>query len=274
MATSIVRDNPYKSCELPQDLMKHRYSDRWLFAAENLILDTFANELGASSMLDIGVGTGRTTHFFAPRVARYVGIDFNIGMIEACRHNFPALARNLIPCDARSMDAFPDGYFDFVLFSHNGLDYLSSSDRVKALVEVRRVGKSGGLFLFSSHNLNSVRDLLTLRLTRDLRCLTIGLWRFAVLTLMNERQGALISRDFAIVYDASHHFYDKLSWFLTSLRQRIGYTYYIKPPAQVRQLRSLGFTDVRVLNLYGRQIDSEDELAGIRDETIHYCCRI
>jgi ubiquinone/menaquinone biosynthesis C-methylase UbiE len=50
------------------------------------------------------------------------------------------------------MPAFENETFDFVMFSFNGLDYLSHSDRLLALGEIRRVLKPAGLLLFSSHN--------------------------------------------------------------------------------------------------------------------------
>jgi ubiquinone/menaquinone biosynthesis C-methylase UbiE len=276
MVSRAIREDPYETCELPRDLLEQHYSGKWLHKIEEIVLKECANELRECTMLDIGVGGGRTTFYFAPRVARYVGIDLNASMIEACRRNFPHLAENLIRCDARSMGVFPDGCFDFILFSFNGLDYLSPQDRLKALHEIRRVGKKGASFLFSSHNLNSVDRLFSLRarLAKNPRRLIAGLWKLAVLILMNRNTRKLKSKDFAVIYDGHGMFFDKLSWLLMSLHQRIGHLYYIKPHAQVGQLHSLGFTQVEVFSQDGRQIVSPAEMADLSDSWTHYRCRI
>ena len=103
------------------------------------------------SVLDIGVGGGRTTTYLAKGAARYVGADYSDGMVEACRRRFPALDFRL--CDATDMAQFTDGEFDVVVFSFNGIDYIPTDEgRTRCLAETARVLKLGGIFIFSSHN--------------------------------------------------------------------------------------------------------------------------
>ena len=40
-------------------------------------------------MLDIGVGTGRTTMHFAGLVKEYVGVDYSSALIQACPEKIP-----------------------------------------------------------------------------------------------------------------------------------------------------------------------------------------
>jgi SAM-dependent methyltransferase len=47
--------------------------------------------------------------------------------------------------------------FDFILFSFNGIDYVPACDRNAVFRELRRVGSKGGLFFFSTHNLQCLR---------------------------------------------------------------------------------------------------------------------
>ena len=113
-------------------------------------------------MLDVGVGGGRTTVHFAPLVGSYVGIDYSETMIAACRERFEETPGQLTfqVEDVRSLPAFGDGSFDFVLFSYNGLDYIPHDGRREALAEIRRVLGRGGRFALSTHNLNSLRSRL------------------------------------------------------------------------------------------------------------------
>jgi ubiquinone/menaquinone biosynthesis C-methylase UbiE len=102
-------------------------------------------------ILDVGVGTGRTTAFLQQSAARYVGIDYAAAMIGMARSRFAHA--DLRVGDASDLSAFQDGRFDAVVFSFNGLDYLHPrSSRTRALREFHRVLAPGGTLIFSTHN--------------------------------------------------------------------------------------------------------------------------
>lgn len=97
------------------------------------------------ALLDCGCGPGTITVGLAERVApgRVVGIDLNTAQSDEGR----ALARERgLDIEFRSGDVynldFPDGSFDAV-FAHTILQHLR--DPVKALREIRRVLKPGGI---------------------------------------------------------------------------------------------------------------------------------
>src|SRR4051812_41914145 len=116
---------------------------------ENRFLARFGEPLRSMCMLDIGVGAGRTTPHFASRAKSYTGIDYSHGMIAACRRKFADQpAWRFEYGDARDLCQFAERSFDFVLFSYNGLDYVSHRDRLLALSQIARVCRPGGLFLF------------------------------------------------------------------------------------------------------------------------------
>src|SRR5690348_337316 len=103
------------------------------------------------SILDMGVGGGRTTQYLSRIAARYVGADYSEAMVDACRKRFPD--RQFRHCDATDMVQFADGEFDAIVFSANGIDYIAADEgRARCLAEIARVLKPGGVFIFSSHN--------------------------------------------------------------------------------------------------------------------------
>ncbi|ORA26987.1 class I SAM-dependent methyltransferase [Mycobacterium aquaticum] len=102
------------------------------------------------SILDLGVGGGRTTAYLAESAARYVGVDISEAMVRACMARYPNERFEL--CDASDLSRFPDEDFDAVVFSFNGIDYLTAEGRSRCLSEVARVLVAGGKFIFSSHN--------------------------------------------------------------------------------------------------------------------------
>lgn len=127
-----------------------------LFAPEARLLQLYASELKRWSVLDLGIGAGRTTRHFAPASGSYLGIDYAPAMVEQARRNCPDHAGSIRTADARDLHMVASGSMDFVLFSFNGMDCIDPADRESVLREVRRVLRPGGIFSFSAHNLHSV----------------------------------------------------------------------------------------------------------------------
>ena len=63
------------------------YSNK-LQLPEKTIYEILYPNLSQMKMIDIGVGGGRTTTFFAPYVKEYIGVDFEEGMIDVCKEKF------------------------------------------------------------------------------------------------------------------------------------------------------------------------------------------
>ncbi len=206
-----------------------------LFGAERVLLDRWTPTLAEWSMLDLGVGGGRTALHFAPRVRRYVGTDYAQGMVDACRHRFADHPDwRFEHCDARDMTRFEEASFDLVLFSFNGLDYISHDDRLKALAQIRRLLKPNAIFAFSAHNLNAAHHALRWRRTGAISRLPADLARWLLLRLYNA--GTLTtaaSAPYTRLNDGTYRF---------GLR-----TYYIRPAAQIAQLKAAGFTAIELL---------------------------
>lgn len=104
-----------------------------------------------AKVLDLGCGTGRTTVVLDEMGFDVVGVDLLKSQLSTARNLFPDI--ELSVGDAMSLP-FSAESFDYVLFSFNGIDEIYPEEkRYETLLEIWRVLKSGGIFLFSSHNL-------------------------------------------------------------------------------------------------------------------------
>jgi ubiquinone/menaquinone biosynthesis C-methylase UbiE len=195
--------------------------------AEQALLSRLEGAIRGKDVLDLGVGTGRTAEHLAPLARRYVGVDYSQEMLAECRRRHPDL--DLWHCDARDLGAFAGGSFDFVLFSFNGIDDVDPQGRLNILAEVHRVLRPGGVFAFSTHNLEAKRrSAFALRgrpLSRPLRHYAAGILNHLRMK-RHERHGD----GYALLNDQSHNF-------------RL-LTYYVTPERQAAQLLEAGFTGI------------------------------
>jgi SAM-dependent methyltransferase len=127
----------------------HYAALEYLSAAEKLLFDRYIQP--GASILDLGVGGGRTTPYLSARAARYVGVDYAREMIALCQRKFPGVS--FVVADAAKLSAFADASFGVAVMAFSGLDYvLPESSRRAALAEIHPVLKPSGVFIFSSHN--------------------------------------------------------------------------------------------------------------------------
>ena len=126
------------------------YRSDTLTRAEALTLLRHHDAFAGRDVLDIGVGTGRTTVYLAPLAARYEGIDYSPVMVAHVRRHLPGVSVRL--ADMRDLSAFGSASFDFVFASNNVVDAVDGDGRVRTFQEVNRVLRDGGWFVFSSHN--------------------------------------------------------------------------------------------------------------------------
>jgi len=214
--------------------------------AERTILESLEGRLPGMRMLDLGVGGGRTTVHFAARVARYVALDYSPGMIAAARERFSSGAHEFILGDARELP-FEDATFDFVLFSHNGIDYVEHDDRLRILQEVRRVVRDEGTFVFSTHNLDREDLDLFPRSKRNPIAKALRSFRRARLLANNPLHQEMCTEPHAMINDGAFDFRCT--------------TYHIRLGAQLEQLRAAGFEAIRVYAATtGRELPSSDDV--------------
>lgn len=101
-------------------------------------------------LIDIGCGTGRTTSWLHSLGHKVIGLDIAPAMIMKARELHQEI--DFLIGDAVAM-GFKENSFDYALFSFNGIDCIfPKSRRLDCLLEVNRVLKDSGIFIFSSHN--------------------------------------------------------------------------------------------------------------------------
>ena len=121
-------------------------------AGEAVLLERLAPEFGGRPVLDLGYGGGRTVPLLRAVSEDYVGVDYVPELVAAAQRRFPGV--RLEGGDARDLSRFPDASFALVFFSFNGIDGIAHADRPLVLREVRRVLEPGGVFAYSTHNLD------------------------------------------------------------------------------------------------------------------------
>src|SRR5437764_310137 len=135
------------------DVAQHYARLAYLSLCEKLLFQTYIRP--GMAILDVGVGGGRTTPYLSSMASRYVGIDYAEEMIRACRKKFPGLDFKAVQAD--ELSCFADASFDVVVMAFNTIDYvLPDSVRMHCIQECRRILRSGGLLIFSSHNPRSI----------------------------------------------------------------------------------------------------------------------
>ena len=206
---------------------------------------------------------GRTTRHFAAAVREYVGIDYSDRMIESCEQQKSLFPNNVSfrVCDVRDMAIWKDGSFDFVLFSFNGIDYLSYADRLRAFQEMRRVTRIGGIGCFSTHNIRSLVGWPPLpRLSANPAELGRRSLRYLRHLFRNMRLKDLCNEKYAIINDGAY-----CSRFET---------HYILPREQLNQLAECGFGNTRVFSLRsGAELRIDSGLNALKDAWLYYLCR-
>ena len=234
------------------------YASQGLCPAETSILLRHQPAFAGKRVLDIGVGSGRTTRFLLPLASHYTGIDVSPQMLAVCGKNFPAA--RLVSLDMRELWTFGEDAFDFVFAAYNVLGAVSHEERLKILCDTHRLLPPDGVFVVSSHNRNArwagqppalVRSRNPVRQALEVR-------RYLVATRNYRRMRAhvRIEQEYALFNDMAHH------W--------SGVFYYIDRAAQIAQLEQAGFRVLDVVAENGRSLAPTDDDSG--EGCLHFVC--
>lgn len=232
---------------------------------EEIVLSHLSRQLPEFSMLDLGVGAGRTTLHFAKWVKEYEGVDISPNMVKACLARFSEypMALKFKQGDAADLSWIEASSKDFVLFSYNGIDYVNHENRLKVFAEIDRVLKKKGYFLFSSHNILSAKKQFAFRSqwTRNPVVLMKKLKFWFDIKRKNRRKSSLdkiMTFPYYLFNDGAYQF---------SLE-----TYYISPEEQLKQLEPY-FNHIKAFSISDGQIIQQDKLQSNDESWIYYLCQ-
>lgn len=252
------------------DVVAEYASFSFLLPPEEEIFARYRSWIEGGRVLDVGVGAGRTTTRLASLASRYVGTDVSAAMIETCRGRFPNNdAVTFEVFDARDMRSLESDYFDFVLFSFNGLDLVGEhEDRLSALAEMRRVCRKGGIVCFSSENLHFAEQRMSLGnalrrslsatrgqpLRRRVRQVRNALENARMWRRLNPEPEALARMEHALIVEERPR-HELSPEFFAAPQERIrARRYFIRPSAQQRQLAQAGFVDIQIFDQDGHEV--------------------
>lgn len=245
------------------------YQDYTLDLSERKILSVFKKQWHNMKMLDIGVGTGRTSYTFAPIVKDYTGIDYSHKMIEKCKEVIgEGDSVRFDYQDATNLSKYKDKQFDFVLFSMNGICSVDHEARLKILTEVHNVMDDDGFFFFSTHSLHSFPDHFPFKIELpkfNKRQPFHWLYRWSKslsrkIRIKKAYKGTNVSEicnmPWSILITGDHDFKMQI--------------YHTKPDYQVKQLEDAGFEVVTVYDQKGKE---RDPLRERINEYMYYLCK-
>lgn len=124
---------------------------------QNVIIAEILRKHKVESVLDLTCGTGSQVMYLAQNGFKVVGSDINRKMLALAKKKAKAARKDcqLLLGDMRTSRL---GSFDSVITIFNAIGHLTKSDFRKALRNIRRNLRPGGIYLFDIFNLNYMLD--------------------------------------------------------------------------------------------------------------------
>ena len=133
-----------KFCEDKRLLSRHGQVE---FSVAMHFIKKYLSEFDVPKIIDIGAGTGRYSYMLAELGCDVTAVElvkYNLGVLKSKGRGVKA-----VQGDARNLKKFADGIFDVALLFGPMYHLLSHEDKVRALLEAKRVVRPGGLIFIS-----------------------------------------------------------------------------------------------------------------------------
>ena len=211
-----------------KDIVNKYKQKSYLFKGEKILIENLKNNINNGKMLDIGIGTGRTTKYFSQYFNKYVGIDYAEEMINTAKQTYKNKNIQFFCLDAKNMNIFNDNEFDYILFSFNGIDCVSFDDRLKILTEIKRIAKPRATFVYSTHNIYNIPKLFSFHMPKNPLNIIPEIKRVKKINTINKNPDQLLKSDYVIITDGDidfsvQYYYGNMNFEFEQLK-KIGFT--------------------------------------------------
>lgn len=223
-----------------------------LYPEELAIFNLITKKKRKETMLDLGVGTGRTTIFFAPMFEKYYANDIALAMIEYCKNRFADKANYIFKTeDAVNIRSGNYPSLDFIFFSGQGITFLENEQELETFIlDINAILASDGIFAFSFHNAQGVEKLYKFQIPLNPLNLVPEIRKCIMVRKINGDLNKYLGRDHFRLNDA---------------------TLYLKPSYLLSILRNNKFFKITALNRKGEVI-SNSKIDECHDNIIHLIC--
>jgi len=146
---------PLEYKKLPEYFDAHNVCDDT--NAKNSVIENLLEKHKAETVLDLTCGTGSQVFFLTKNGYRMTGADFSPALLRLARER--ALREKIdvkfIDGDMRTLKV---GHFDAVITIFNAVGHLTKAGFEKAMRNIRRNLKDGGLYIFDIFNLEAMTN--------------------------------------------------------------------------------------------------------------------
>jgi ubiquinone/menaquinone biosynthesis C-methylase UbiE len=146
---------PLEYKKLPEYFDVHNLNDDT--NAKNAVIENFLKAHGVHTVLDLTCGTGSQVFFLAQRGYNVIGSDFSAALLNIAKEKACAekLDIRFIEGDMRTLKV---GTFDAVITIFNSIGHLTKLGFEKALRNIHKNLKDGGIYIFDIFNLDAMTD--------------------------------------------------------------------------------------------------------------------
>jgi ubiquinone/menaquinone biosynthesis C-methylase UbiE len=170
----------------------------------NHVIDKMLSKHKTKTVLDLTCGTGAQVFWLAKHGYKVTGIDISPHLLEIARKKAQRekIDIHFLEGDMRTIKV---GKFDAVITIFNAIGHLTKVDFEKAIKNIHKNLKEGGLYLFDIFNLDAMTDDVVNNLKMDLKkTVNHTKVRNIQFSKLDKRKGRLTSYDQFIIQEGSN----------------------------------------------------------------------